>query len=141
MEVTKELITLVTGYEATSLSDEDFQTLAQIALARLQGLLCNPDLSLDNLPIALLPLFADLFVWTATNNPQGEGIQSETAENYSYTRNSEDEANYLVRLRNKYADILNGEQNKCEGKDGELLNARHNPLWTPDYYQETEAWL
>ena len=138
MEVTKELITLVTGYEATSLSDEDFQTLAQIALARLQGLLCNPDLSLDNLPIALLPLFADLFVWTATNNPQGEGIQSETAENYSYTRSSEDEANYLVRLRDKYADVIDA-YSKCEGKDGIIENATANPLWTSDYYREQDV--
>lgn len=141
MKITKEVIQLLTGYQTAGMSDDDFDTLAKIALARLQGLLCNPDLSLEDLPEVLAPVIADLFVWTATNNPQGEGIQSETAENYSYTRSSEDEANYLVRLRNKYADILNGEQNKCEAKDGKLLNARHNPLWTSDYYQETEAWL
>lgn len=138
MKITKEVIQLLTGYQIAGMSDDDFDTLAQIALARLQGMLCNPELSLDNLPAELAPVLADLFVWTATNNPQGEGIQSETAENYSYTRSSEDEANYLVRLRNKYGDILNGEQNKCEAKDGKLLNARHNPLWTPDFYQESE---
>lgn len=141
MNITKGVIQLLTGYQTAGMSDDDFDALAKIALARLQGVLCNPDLSLEDLPEVLAPVIADLFVWTATNNPQGEGIQSETAENYSYTRSTEDEANYLVRLRNKYADILNGEQNKCEGKDGELLNARHNPLWTQDYYQETEAWL
>lgn len=138
MEVTKELITLVTGYEATSLSDEDFQTLAQIALARLQGLLCDPDLSLDNLPIALLPLFGDLFVWTTTNNPQSSGVQSETAENYSYTLKSDEEANDLIRLRNKYGDLIN-QFSKCEGKDGIIENASANPLWTPDYYWEQDV--
>lgn len=138
MKITKEVIQLLTGYQTAGISDDDFDTLAKIALARLQGMLCNPELSLDALPEVLAPVLADLFVWTATNNPQSEGIQSETAENYSYTRSSEDEANYLVRLRNKYGDILNGEQNKCEGKDGEMLNARHNPLWTPDFYQESE---
>lgn len=138
MEVTKELITLVTGYEATSLSDEDFQTLAQIALARLQGLLCDPDLSLDNLPIALLPLFGDLFVWTTTNNPQSSGVQSETAENYSYTLKSDEEANDLIRLRNKYGDLIN-QFSKCEGKDGIIENATANPLWTPDYYWEQDV--
>lgn len=138
MKITKEVIQLLTGYQTAGISDDDFDTLAKIALARLQGMLCNPELSLDALPEVLAPVLADLFVWTATNNPQSEGIQSETAENYSYTRSSEDEANYLVRLRNKYGDILNGEQNKCEAKDGEMLNARHNPLWTPDFYQESE---
>lgn len=138
MEVTKELITLVTGYEATSLSDEDFQTLAQIALARLQGLLCDPDLSLDNLPIALLPLFGDLFVWTATNNPQSDGVQSESAENYSYTLKSDAQANDLVKLRDKYADVIDT-YSKCEGKDGIIENAKANPLWTPDYYWEQDV--
>lgn len=138
MEVTKELITLVTGYEATSLSDEDFQTLAQIALARLQGLLCDPDLSLDNLPIALLPLFGDLFVWTTTNNPQSSGVQSESAENYSYTLKSDEEANGLIRLRNKYGDLIN-QFSKCEGKDGIVENASANPLWTSDYYWEQDV--
>lgn len=138
MKITKEVIQLLTGYQTAGISDDDFNTLAKIALARLQGMLCNPELSLEALPEVLAPVLADLFVWTATNNPQSEGIQSETAENYSYTRSSEDEANYLVRLRNKYGDILNGEQNKCEAKDGEMLNARHNPLWTPDFYQESE---
>lgn len=138
MEVTKELITLVTGYEATSLSDEDFQTLAQIALARLQGLLCDPDLSLDNLPIALLPLFGDLFVWTTTNNPQSSGVQSESAENYSYTLKSDAQANDLVKLRDKYADVIDA-YSKCEGKDGIIENAKANPLWTPDYYWEQDV--
>lgn len=138
MEVTKELITLVTGYEATSLSDEDFQTLAQIALARLQGLLCDPDLSLDNLPIALLPLFGDLFVWTTTNNPQSSGVQSESAENYSYTLKSDAQANDLVKLRDKYADVIDA-YSKCEGKDGIIDNASANPLWTPDYYREQDV--
>lgn len=138
MEVTKQVIQLVTGYDATSLSDEDFQTLAQIALARLQGLLCDPDLSLDNLPIALLPLFGDLFVWTTTNNPQSSGVQSETAENYSYTLKSDEEANDLIRLRNKYGDLIN-QFSKCEGKDGIIENATANPLWTPDYYWEQDV--
>lgn len=138
MEVTKELITLVTGYEATSLSDEDFQTLAQIALARLQGLLCDPDLSLDNLPIALLPLFGDLFVWTTTNNPQSSSVQSESAENYSYTLKSDAQANDLVKLRDKYADLIDA-YSKCEGKDGVIENASANPLWTPDYYWEQDV--
>lgn len=138
MEVTKELITLVTGYEATNLSDEDFQTLAQIALARLQGLLCDPDLSLDDLPIALLPLFGDLFVWTTTNNPQSDGVQSESAENYSYTLKSDAQANDLVKLRDKYADVIDA-YSKCEGKDGIIENATANPLWTPDYYWEQDV--
>lgn len=138
MEVTKELITLVTGYEATNLSDEDFQTLAQIALARLQGLLCDPDLSLDDLPIALLPLFGDLFVWTTTNNPQSDGVQSESAENYSYTLKSDAQANDLVKLRDKYADLIDT-YSKCEGKDGIIENAKANPLWTPDYYREQDV--
>lgn len=138
MEVTKELITLVTGYEATNLSDEDFQTLAQIALARLQGLLCDPDLSLDDLPIALLPLFGDLFVWTTTNNPQSDGVQSESAENYSYTLKSDAQANDLVKLRDKYADLIDT-YSKCEGKDGIIENAKANPLWTPDYYWEQDV--
>lgn len=138
MEVTKELITLVTGYEATNLSDEDFQTLAQIALARLQGLLCDPDLSLDDLPIALLPLFGDLFVWTTTNNPQSDGVQSESAENYSYTLKSDAQANDLVKLRDKYADLIDT-YSKCEGKDGIIENAKTNPLWTPDYYWEQDV--
>ena len=138
MEVTKQVIQLLTGYDATSLSDEDFQTLAQIALARLQGLLCDPDLSLDNLPIALQPLFGDLFVWTTTNNPQSSGVQSETAENYSYTLKSDEEANDLIRLRNKYGDLIN-QFSKCEGKDGVIENATANPLWTPDYYWEQDV--
>lgn len=138
MEVTKELITLVTGYEATSLSDEDFQTLAQIALARLQGLLCDPDLSLDDLPIALLPLFGDLLVWTTTNNPQSSGVQSENAENYSYTLKSDAQANDLVKLRDKYADVIDT-YSKCEGKDGIIENAKANPLWTSDYYWEQDV--
>ena len=138
MEVTKSVIQLLTGYDATSLSDEDFQTLAQIALARLQGLLCDPALSLDNLPTALLPLFGDLFVWTTTNNPQSSGVQSETAENYSYTLKSDEEANDLIRLRNKYGDLIN-QFSKCEGKDGIIENATANPLWTPDYYWEQEV--
>lgn len=138
MEVTKELITLVTGYEATNLSDEDFQTLAQIALARLQGLLCDPDLSLDDLPIALLPLFGDLFVWTTTNNPQSDGVQSESAENYSYTLKSDAQANDLVKLRDKYADVIDA-YSQCEGKDGIIENATANPLWTPDYYREQDV--
>lgn len=138
MEVTKELITLVTGYEATGLSDEDFQTLAQIALARLQGLLCDPDLSLDDLPIALLPLFGDLFVWTTTNNPQSSGVQSESAENYSYTLKSDAQANDLVKLRDKYADVIDA-YSKCEGKDGIIENASSNSLWTPDYYREQDV--
>lgn len=138
MEVTKQVIQLLTGYDTTSLSDGDFQTLAQIALARLQGLLCDPDLSLDNLPIALLPLFGDLFVWTTTNNPQSSGVQSETAENYSYTLKSDEEANDLIRLRNKYGDLIN-QFSKCEGKDGIIDNATANPLWTPDYYWEQDV--
>ena len=137
MEVTKELITLVTGYETISLSDEDFQTLAQIALARLQGLLCDPDLSLDNLPIALLPLFGDLLRWTTLNNPKSSGVLSETGEIYSYTLKADEEANDLIRLRNKYGDLIN-QFSKCEGKDGVIENAKHNPLWTHDYYWENQ---
>lgn len=135
MEVTKELITLVTGYEATELSDEDFQTLLAIAISRLRILLCDPDLTVDALPVELVPVLGDLFVWTTTNNPQSDGIQSESAENYSYSKSSDGEANYLVRLRNKYGDLIN-EFSKCEDKNGAIENAHHNPLWPADYYWE-----
>lgn len=137
MQITKDVIKLLTGYDASNLSEADFTTLANIALARLQELLCNPDLTLENLSAELAPVLADLLVWTATNNPQSDGIQSETAENYSYSRSSEAEANYLARLRDKYGDILNGKNNKCDYKDGDIENGAHNPLWTPDYYRES----
>lgn len=139
MEVTKQVIQLVTNYDASALTDNDFQTLANIALARLQILLCDPDLTLENLPAGLLAPFGDLFVWTATNNPQDSGIKSETAENYSYSRSDTDaDANYLVRLRDKYGDIIE-DYSKCEGKDGIVENASANPLWTPDYYWEQDV--
>lgn len=136
MQITKDAIKLLTSYDASNLSEGDFATLANIALSRLQGMLCSPELTLDDLPAELAPVLADLFVWTATNNPQGDGIESETAENYSYTKSSDGEANYLVRLRAKYADILNGEANKCAYKDGDIVSGSQNPLWTPDYYRE-----
>lgn len=137
MEVTKSVIQLLTGYNATSLNDDDFATLLDIALARLKLLLCNDTLDASALPEALAPLLADLFVWTTTNNPQSSGVQSETAENYSYTLKSDEEANDLIRLRNKYGDLIN-QFSKCEGKDGIIENAKANPLWTPDYYWENQ---
>lgn len=139
MQITKDAIRLLTSYDASNLSEADFATLANIALSRLQGMLCSPDLTLENLPAELAPVLADLFVWTATNNPQSEGVQSETAENYSYSKSSDAEANYLVRLRAKYADILNGTANKCQYKDGDIVSGGHNPLWTPDYYRENRG--
>ena len=139
MQVTRDVIKLLTGYDASALTEADFTTLAGIALSRLQGMLCSPELTLDNLPAELAPVLADLFVWTATNNPQSDGIQSETAENYSYSKSSDAEANYLVRLRAKYADILNGTANKCQYKDGDIVSGQHNPLWTPDYYRENRG--
>lgn len=139
MQITKDVIKLLTSYDASNLSKTDFTTLANIALSRLQGMLCSPELTLDSLPTELAPVLADLFVWTATNNPQSEGVQSETAENYSYTKSSETEANYLVRLRAKYADILNGTANKCQYKDGDIVSGGHNPLWTPDYYRDNRS--
>lgn len=139
MQITKEAIKLLTSYDASNLSEADFTTLANIALSRLQGMLCSPELTLDSLPAELAPVLADLFVWTATNNPQSDGIESETAENYSYSKSSDGEANYLVRLRAKYADILNGASNKCAYKDGDIVSGSHNPLWTPDYYRENRS--
>lgn len=139
MQITKDAIKLLTSYDASNLSEADFATLANIALSRLQGMLCSPELTLDDLPAELAPVLADLFVWTATNNPQSDGIESETAENYSYTKSSDAEANYLVRLRAKYADILNGANNKCAYKDGDIVSGGHNPLWTPDYYRENRG--
>lgn len=139
MQITKDAIKLLTSYDASNLSEADFTTLANIALSRLQGMLCSPELTLDNLPAELAPVLADLFVWTATNNPQSEGIQSEEAENYSYTKSSDAEANCLVRLRAKYADILNGASNKCAYKDGDIVSGGHNPLWTPDYYRDNRS--
>ena len=139
MQITKDAIKLLTSYDASNLSEADFTTLANIALSRLQGMLCSPELTLDDLPAELAPVLADLFVWTATNNPQSDGIESETAENYSYSKSSDAEANYLVRLRVKYADILNGANNKCAYKDGDIVSGGHNPLWTPDYYRENRS--
>lgn len=139
MQITKDAIKLLTSYDASNLSDADFTTLANIALSRLQGMLCSPELTLESLPAELAPVLADLFVWTATNNPQSDGVESETAENYSYSKSSDAEANYLVRLRAKYADILNGASNKCAYKDGDIVSGGHNPLWTPDYYRENRS--
>lgn len=138
MEVTKELITLVTGYDATGLSDEDFQTLLDIAISRLRIMLCDPDLTADAFPVGLLSVLGDLFVWTTTNNPQSDGVQSESAENYSYTLKSDAQANDLVKLRDKYADLIDA-YSQCEGKDGIIENASANPLWTPDYYWEQDV--
>lgn len=138
MEVTKSVIQLLTGYDATSLNDDDFATLLDIALARLKLLLCDASLDASALPEALAPLLSDLFVWTTTNNPQSDGVQSESAENYSYTLKSDAQANDLVKLRDKYADVIDA-YSQCEGKDGIVENASANPLWTSDYYWEQDV--
>lgn len=138
MEVTKSVIQLLTGYDTTSLSDDDFATLLDIALARLKLLLCDDTLDASALPEALAPLLADLFVWTTTNNPQSDGVQSESAENYSYSLKSDTQANDLVKLRDKYSDVIDA-YSKCEGKDGIIENATANPLWTSDYYWEQDV--
>lgn len=136
VEVSKHNVQLFSNYDFADISDEDWTTLVNVALERLKSLLCDQSLTADALPVALLPLMADLLTWSQVDNPADYGIQSETKENYSYSRMSgEQTANLLVRLRDKYGDVIET-FSKCDAKDGLVENARHNPLWTPDFYLE-----
>ena len=139
VQVTKDNVQLFTSYDLSGISDSDWTTLVDVAIDRLKLLLCDDSLTADALPTALLPLLADLLTWMSTNNPADYGIQSETAENYSYSRMSnEATANLMVRLRDKYGDIIES-LSKCSDQQGAVVNAQHNPLWTADYYREIEG--
>lgn len=133
------LVTLGVINDETEITDDAFSLISEIALDRLQTLLCDDTLALDNLPAALIPLIVDLFTWIKDHNPSNTGVQSETTENYSYSMNAEATADYLMRLRSAYPDVI-AKYSKCED-EGMSKNASHNPLWTPDYYRERDPWL
>ena len=135
MVFTKDTLTLLSQYDSSALTDDQFALLVRIAISRLQALLCDSTIDASSLEEALAPLLADLVSDIANNNPANVDVQSETAENYSYSRRSGVSSNSLDRLQDKYADVIR-EFSKCENADGEIENATHNPLWTPDYYKE-----
>lgn len=135
MVFTKETLALLSQYDSSALTDDQFALLVRIAVSRLQVLLCDNTIDASSLEEALAPLLADLVSDIANNNPANVDVQSETAENYSYSRRSGVSSNSLDRLQDKYADVIR-EFSKCENKDGGIENATHNQLWTPDYYKE-----
>lgn len=140
--ITKDILqTLGVIDSAADYDDERYNVFISIALDRLKALLCDDSLTLDALPLPLVSLLTDLFSFISEHKPADADIQSETVENYSYTkRATASDANYLVRLRESYGDIIN-RYSKCEAKDGEISTATHNPLYTPDYYKERDPWL
>lgn len=134
------LLTLGVINDVSEVSDDAFALISSIALERLQILLCDDSLALDNLPSALIPLIADLFTWQWKRNPGDSEVQSETTENYSYSLKSTTTANYLIRLREAYPEVI-AKYSKCENAGGTYENAEHLPEWTPDYYKERNPWL
>ena len=135
MVFTKETLTLLSQYDSSAMTDNQFALLVRIAISRLQALLCDNTIDANGLEEALAPLLADLVSDIASNNPANVDVQSETAENYSYSRRSGVSSNSLDRLQDKYADVIS-KFSKCENKDGGIESASQNPLWTPDYYRE-----
>lgn len=126
-------ITLLTQYDAGVLTDEQLQLLVDIAIDRLNALLCDT-LDAENLEPALLLVVAELVAWLATNNSESVDVRSETTENYSYTKDT-GIASLNARILDKYSDVL-ARFSKCETKAGDMQMAGHNPLWTIDYYEE-----
>ena len=135
VEFTKSQLALFAGYDTSDLSDDDFATLTEVALSRLQVLLCDPALDSSALDSRLLPVLADLVAWTASNNAGDDGIQSETAENYSYSKDGTAPTSSIARLREKYADVIEA-LSKCDDLHGAVENPEYKPLWKPDYYKE-----
>lgn len=131
-------IKTLAGYDVSQHGVEtaDLDTAISVAVSRVQILLCDEALTADALPEALAPMLADLTVWTLTNKTTDGDVQSETVENYSYTKASGQPANAIARIREKYGDVIKA-FSKCPAPTTDT--AEFNPLWTPDYYRENRG--
>ena len=131
-------IKTLAGYDVSQHGVEtaDLDTAISVAVSRAQILLCDETLTADALPEALAPMLADLTVWTLTNKTTDGEVQSETVENYSYTKASGLPANAVARIREKYGDVIKA-FSKCPKPTTDT--AKFNPLWTPDFYRENRG--
>lgn len=131
-------IKTLAGYDVSQHGVEtaDLDTAISVAVSRAQILLCDETLTADALPEALAPMLADLTVWTLTNRTTDGEVQSETVENYSYTKASDLPANVVARIREKYGDVIRA-FSKCPKPTTDT--AKFNLLWTPDFYRENRG--
>ena len=138
IELQASTIKTLAGYDVSQHGVEtaDLDTAISVAVSRAQILLCDETLTADALPEALAPMLADLTVWTLTNKTTDGEVQSETVENYSYTKASDLPANAVARIREKYGDVIKA-FSKCPKPTTDT--AKFNPLWTPDFYRENRG--
>lgn len=138
IELQADTIKALAGYDISQhgVSSSDLDTAISVAVSRAQMLLCDETLTAGALPEALAPMLADLTVWTLTNKTTDGDVQSETVENYSYTKASGLPTNIMARVRDKYGDVIKV-FSKCQKPTADT--AKFNPLWTPDFYRENRG--
>lgn len=138
IELQASTIKTLAGYDVSQhdVSSSDLSTAISVAVSRAQILLCDETLTANALPEALAPMLADLTVWTLTNKTTDGDVQSETVENYSYTKTSGLPANVVARAREKYGDVIKA-FSKCPKATTDT--AKFNPLWTADFYRENRG--
>lgn len=106
------------------------------ALSRLNVMLCRDGkdaFTVDNLPTLLIDPLMDMLRLMEKHDPLDYGIQSENAENYSYTVNSDAYASIPTKIRAAYGDVL---QHFSLCDSGCITNATAAPLWTRDFYRD-----
>lgn len=131
--ITADGLQLYTHVKADS--SESFAAQASVMLSRLQALLCDNTLTLEAMPEPLALVLYTMIAWGLKETPIDDAVKSETAENYSYTLNDSRAVSTIDRIRARFGDIL-ASYSKCEGVGGEVKNAQHIPLYTPDYYRD-----
>lgn len=131
--ITADGLQLYTHIKADN--NESFAAQASLMLSRLQALLCDNTLTLDAMPEPLALVLYTMIAWGLKETPIDDAVKSETAENYSYTLNDSRESSTIDRIRARFGDIL-ASYSKCEGVGGDIENAQHIPLYTPDYYRD-----
>lgn len=138
VKLDESTVRTLAGYDISQhgIGTADLDTAISVAVSRAQILLCDETLTADALSEALAPMLADLVVWTLANKTTDGEVQSETVENYSYTKASDLPANAVARIRVKYGDVIKA-FSKCTKATTDT--AKFNPLWTPDFYRESRG--
>lgn len=107
--LTQDEYSLYTGEPVSGkYSDEYWKKLVNIALSRLESLLCLPELpwAEKDTPDKFKMLLAEFMSGTFAHSGNQEKVQSKTIRNFSVTFRSNKAANAFQSLYEKYPDII-----------------------------------
>lgn len=128
----KSQVKLLSGYDASVLSDDDFDLLLLIATEHLQSILCLGALP-DPLPSDLLPVLAAYVALFATEKTSDSKISSKSVEDFSISlRTGDDERPIDQIILEKYRTTL-AKYGQCDFYGEGVLRSGKVGNWRRQY--------